>query len=285
MKFINPLENEKLYLYHYTQINTAINFILKDNTIKLSSFSKVNDPRENKSWDISLFVNEGIKLETQERNSLSKEVSEILKANAKMVCFSRDKPTVNDTFQPGNILCRGLANPSMWHHYAGEHNGVCLMFNKERLKSIFENTLKKRHLVHGNVKYSNEGSVPNLQGDPFVLDLLVPSGKNWYFDAIQNHFSLWYKELFFKKLIDWSNEDEYRWVYLDVNPGPIYLNFGDALEGILIGEEVDQTKCNQIKEYGVRYSIEIGKLTWVNGYPRIEPLVIRTSENQYHCFE
>jgi len=37
-------------------------------------------------------------------------------------------------------------------------------------------------------------------------------------------------------------------VYLDENPDPICLDFGDALEGIMIGEGVTESKREQIIE-------------------------------------
>ncbi|MBL4623180.1 MAG: DUF2971 domain-containing protein [Immundisolibacteraceae bacterium] len=272
MKFINPLLDDKLYLYHYTPSDTAINYILKDNTIQFSPFSNVNDPRESKNWEISPSVNVDANLKREEYESISREVSAILKCNAKLVCFSQDNSSAKKgAWQPQELFDRGFSKPSMWHHYAGGHDGVCLMFNRKKLISIFEDSLKKQHLFHGAVNYSNEGIIPKLQEDPYFIDLILVNNKNSYFTAIQNHLSLWYKHLFLRKLIDWSNESEYRWVYLDENPDPICLDFGDALEGIMIGEGVTESKREQIIQEGIKRYAEVANLSWKNGYPIVKP--------------
>lgn len=269
MKLINPLQDKNAYLYHYTKSDTALNFILKNNTIKLNSFSSVNDPRENKTWNISPFVNAEAKIEHDEYERIANEVSSYLKANAKLVCFSRDKAEANGELHPNAIFDRGFSKPSMWHHYADEYNGVCLMFNKQKLIKIFKDQLEEKHLFHGAVTYTNEGILPKLNGDPFVIDLLLASDSESYFSAIHRHFNIWYKQLYLQKLLDWSNEDEYRWVYLDNNPDPRYLEYGDALEAIAVGDAVDNDKYQAFRSHCKANSADIGQVTWRNGFPTI----------------
>src|SRR5215468_11207586 len=90
-ELINPLPSEAFYLYHYTSSETALNYILKNGTLMFNSFQKVNNPRESKQWDMSTMVNGDLNLKHKDYQLLAREVSEILKGNAKLVCFSRDK--------------------------------------------------------------------------------------------------------------------------------------------------------------------------------------------------
>lgn len=270
MKLINPLQDGNAYIYHYTSCDTAISHILRNKTLCLNSFKNVNDPRESKHWDMSPFVHAGLKLEPKQYDAISLEVSQIIKSKAKLACFSRDKSIAVKARQPEAFLNRGFAKPSMWHHYGNGHNGVCLMFNREKLINAFSEQLRSQHFFYGPVTYTDKGILPNLQGDPYVIDLLQVKDTSSYFEAIQTHFDRWYRHLFLHKLSDWSNEDEYRLVYLDEHPEPRYLEFGDSLEAIVIGEGVDEAWYEEYRKYCIVYKSEVAQLAWHNGYPKIE---------------
>ena len=238
MKLINPLPAGASYLYHYTSADTALNHILKNGTLKFNSFSLVNDPRESKSWDVAAFVRAELNLSYEQYDAISREVSDILKANAKLVCFSRDKDGAIGKWQPEALFDRGFTKPSMWHHYSDKHSGLCLMFDQNKLDQAFRKKLNSDRLVSGKVVYSNKGILPNISRDPFVLNLLHVRRVEDYLSAIGSHLQIWFPELFLRKLTDWEHEDEYRWIYLDGHAEPIYVDFEDALEAIIIGERV-----------------------------------------------
>ena len=270
MKLINPLQEGNSYIYHYTSCKTALTQILRNKTLKLNSFKNVNDPRESKHWDISPFVRADSDIELEQYKAISLEVSQVIKSNAKLVCFSRDKPSAVGAWQPDALLDRGFSKPSMWHHYANGHNGVCLMFNRKKLIRAFSKQLESQHFFHGSVTYTDEGILPNLQSDAYVINLLQVTDKPSCLAAIQAHFDRWHKRLFLHKLRDWANEDEYRFVYLDKHPKPLYIEFGDSLEAIVVGEAVDKAKHEEYLRHCVVLEAEIAHLTWYNGYPRIE---------------
>lgn len=270
MKLINPLPPDASYLYHYTSTDTALDHILKDGTLKFNSFSEVNDPKERKEWDISPLVRLNTNLSLEQYDAISREVSDILKANAKLVCFSRDKDETKGSRQLDARFGRGFVKPSMWHHYAGKHDGLCLMFDSNKLQNAFAKQLDTTRLVSGEVIYSNQGSLPRLQGDTFIIDLTSVTNTVDYISAIQSHLNRFFAELFLRKLSDWAHEDEFRWIYFDVNPDPLYLEFGDSLEAIVVGEQVKESKSEEILRYCVKYRAEIANLNWHNGFPKIE---------------
>lgn len=270
MKLINPLPPDVSYLYHYTTADTALNHILKKRTLKFNSFSKVNDPRESKEWDISPFVRMGLNLELGQYDAISREVSEILKGNAKLVCFSRDKNEAVGKWQPGALLERGFSKPSMWHHYGEKHNGLCLMFDRNKLNNSFIKALDQSRLFSGEVHYSNRGILPKMGDDPFIINLTAVSCATSYLSAIHAHLSRWFSELFLRKLTDWANEDEYRWIYFGDDANPVYVDFEDSLEAIVIGEHVSNTHSEDILRYCVKYHADVANLDWHNGFPKIE---------------
>lgn len=270
MKLINPLSPDASYLYHYTSTDTALNHILKSGTLKFNSYGLVNDPRENKEWDISPFVRADLNFSLEQYNEKSREISNMFKANAKLVCFSRDKDEAIGKWQPEALFDRGFAKPSMWHHYGDKHCGLCLMFDRNKLHKAFVQKLETNRLQSGRVTYSNEGKVPSLVNDPFVINLTACNNDANYLSTIQEHLDIWFPKLFLRKLTDWANEDEYRWVYLDSDPDPRYVDFEDALEAIVIGENVPKTHYEDILRYCVKYHADVANLNWHNGYPKIE---------------
>lgn len=275
MKFINPLPSSELYVYHYTKVDTALNYILKDGTLRLNSFSAMNDPRENKSWTIATMVRSSFNLDLKDWVALSENVSNTLKQNVKLSCFSKDREAAVNKWQPDALLDRGFARPAMWHHYADRHNGICLMFGREKLTAAFSQQVDQEKLFPRTVLYSDDGIVLRMGKDPFSMDLTgltdlsnLPTEPRFLNEVI-NHRDRWMPDLFFTKLKDWSNEEEFRWVYLDDNPRPLSLKFHDALEGIIIGESVSSVHEEDFLRYCALYEADITHLEWRNGYPAI----------------
>lgn len=59
---INVADHKK-YLYHYTSAQAAIEYILKGRTLRLSSHSSTNDPKERKGWLFDLQPAKGATLD------------------------------------------------------------------------------------------------------------------------------------------------------------------------------------------------------------------------------
>jgi len=74
VEIINPLPRDASYIYHYTSVDTALNCILKDGTLKFNPFSQVNDPRESKAWDMSPFVRADLNLSLEEYDAIARAI-------------------------------------------------------------------------------------------------------------------------------------------------------------------------------------------------------------------
>lgn len=264
---INPLSGNNEYLYHYTKSSTVINHIFNKKTLMLSSFTKVNDPREYKDWDFITLVPASLNFTLQEYDQRSKEVSDFLKQNAKMICFCADKAEAVGKWMPDAMFYRGYSKPTMWHHYADQHKGVCLVFEKSKLENAFKKHLKTERLYSGKVTYSNEGSLPKLSNDPFFIDLIYENnvGMN---SIIDDHLKRWLNILFFRKLSDWQTEDEFRFVYLDIDQEDLFVNFGDALICVLLGEAISNDEASLIEGYCRKNKVPMANMSWKNGFPK-----------------
>ena len=62
LPMIYGLRDHERYVYHYTSLATARDYILKNRTLRLGTFARTNDPRESKDWTFNLSSRTGIDL-------------------------------------------------------------------------------------------------------------------------------------------------------------------------------------------------------------------------------
>ncbi|WP_444945133.1 DUF2971 domain-containing protein [Microbulbifer sp. VTAC004] len=218
-----PEFDREKYLYHYTSMDTAINHILKNKTLLFNPLANVNDPMESDPnyWAFS------------SSGKFRDQLSDYFKNRIKTVCFSRD---VQGDWEPGccpsDFCARGHSKPRMWATYGDDNKGVCLIFDKELLRQAFENGLNGQgRLLHGAVRYGKQ--LPADKRKAAVTDLKVFEGN--FEEALQKKIEDHHDIYFFYKHVDWSTEDEYRFVITGGEPRPIELAFDDALVGVVVG--------------------------------------------------
>lgn len=67
-------------------------------------------------------------------------------------------------------------------------------------------------------------------------------------------------------MIDWSNEDEFRWIFLTHTKDDLFFDYGDSLKGIVFGENTKECVINEminITNYEVKYT----GIKWKNCSP------------------
>lgn len=247
--------NDRKYLYHYTSAETAMR-ILHSNSLLFGKLSNVNDTTESKirlSFDVSTDI--------LSKDYLKKcqAITDYLKDNKdefQLLCFSMDtrvnskmrreylkRISENEAYY--DVYGRGFALPRMWAQYAHNHNGVCFVFNKEKL---IEKIKSERSFCEAHeVNYSDVVSTYHIkakQVDSLYDKIKLDSNGNLpYLTEMKNNDFLKYN--FFSKFSDWSNEQEYRIIIYSYDPErQKILNLSDAIEGIVIGERMDETNKN-----------------------------------------
>lgn len=131
------------YLFHYTRRDRAFARIVPDGQLRFSPLDRLRDPLENKPWTLGVAqyggeVNNGVGLRARlaagwALNTLANSV----RTRARILAFTHDAPGYEDFAAFG----RGWARASMWEHYAENHLGVCLVFDKERAVSAIGSSL------------------------------------------------------------------------------------------------------------------------------------------------
>lgn len=249
--YVDEFDDRK-YLYHYTSAETAMK-ILHSNSLLFGKLSNANDTTESKiriSFDVPTDVSNKTYLEK------CQAITDYLKDNKdgfQLLCFSMDtrvttkmrreylkRISENEAYY--DVYGRGFALPRMWAQYAHNHNGVCFIFNKERL---IEKIKSDRSFCEAyDVNYADIVSTYHIkekQVDSLYNKIRFESnGTLPYLTEMKNNDFLKYN--FFSKSSDWSNEQEYRIIIYSCEAERQKIsNLADAIEGIVIGERMDDT--------------------------------------------
>lgn len=260
--YVDEFNCEK-YLYHYTNFETAIRIICS-NTLLFSSITKTNDTSESKmkinfeykeSEDINKYKDMVFKI-TEYFNRYSEIVQ--------LLCFSSDaKISDNDKQKYLSVMenkdkyydvsGRGFALPRMWAQYASNNEGVCFIFNRDKL--INQVNRKIDFTKCASVKYKKFFDKYFITAERMeaLYDkiTLVANGTLTLLNMIQKDKDfLAYN--FFEKLDDWKNEHEFRIIALidkkNIGDTRVPLNgVTSFLEGIVIGEKMDEAYEKTIK--------------------------------------
>ncbi|MBX9894500.1 MAG: DUF2971 domain-containing protein [Nitrosomonas sp.] len=280
------------YLYHYTRAETALTKILPNRTLRASPFVDMNDPRESKAWGFSPIGYKSGDLESQKdddrinelRRVDAQKATELAQQSTRVLCFSQDDLMRRSSSDSEHPIGRGFANSAMWAHYAGNHSGVCLVFDATLLASAITEWYEEGdHAVRrtgwmfpGNVEYlDREHDLTFVRGSPYVFE---PDVRSLRMETL-SHVGRHYRELFLQKSLDWKYENEYRYVFWAEGTEPLYVPFKDALTGIVVGENFGyyselgrlaeagfvRAMDNQCRDLGVQQVM----LWWHNGIPRV----------------
>jgi hypothetical protein len=262
------------YLGHYTAHETAFGRILPQGQLRMSPYSRVNDPLENKPWQIPPTAFYSSSKPLWEWWTFGKGIQEIWQT-AKLLALTEEAPAVE--YQgAASRYGRCWARARMWDRYAMDHTGVCLVFDAERLRANIVDSLSVQNLAHpyfGSVEYTAEGPFPRLHG------LVVPTppdrpSEPGHARFVEQH----HRDFFFLKALDWRSEYEYRFVV--TAPGDEYLHvaYGDALVAVVVGEKFPGSEVLNARRACERAGARPLALKWASGGPAL--LRLRTPEER-----
>lgn len=218
---INYKTNNGDSIFHFTKFSTAVEYILPQRQLKLSSLINTNDPREYKSYGFGVkngFFDEDQKINQQ--LSWNQKISDLLREKVKVLCFSTDYVYNDEPFDGYNL-------PRMWAQYGENHLGICLDIDFDRF--IEENKDFIADCKKDKISYLSRIKYPNID-----FDKIKEFGINSYVSEYrQANFS----KLFFTKFIDWETEREFRILYVDNADIDRYLSIKKSLNRIILGME------------------------------------------------
>lgn len=184
-------------LFHYTKPDTLFD-ILKTMTLKTSSLSEMNDINE---VNVSTYNLCDVFWEMQ--------LQEFLNIRCSTISFCQ-----NYSFE--GYQEEGSNHPRMWSLYADDNKGACIVIDEKSFLEINKDVLQNHFYKMESVDYS------------FYLDHTKPCSNESALEYTQRN----YREIFFQKHFDWSQECEKRLFGIDL---PKYLNIKGAIKHICLG--------------------------------------------------
>ena len=257
------------YVCHYTTTETFLAHILPTMKLRLSSFSRVNDPRESRAWYCSLTVPDEVADREWNITQLSASFTAYMKETAKLLCVTRDDPNF-DPNREAYLYGRCYAHPSMWDRYAGNHSGVCLMFDIEDLGAAVARASEGR----GDVYYQavSYADMPPVEHPAYALDAsdLFRRGEA---EVFRDHQIKHHGALYFWKSRDWAAEFEYRWVVLDSESSDIFVNIEECLAGVIFGDAFTAHTIPMVAQMLADRDVTLAQMRYRNGHPTVLPVI------------
>lgn len=248
------------FLFHYTSLETARDHILPSKALRFSQRIALNDPHESKNHHWIPISPAGV-----EPNSITDRIDDYYLRNVKVCCLSRDDPDAEPRDQfPLDLYALGHMKQRMWATYGHRHKGVCLVFDKQRLKAAFEGKrCDPERLFFGDVSYGRPTSEGLIESYSIKIKYFTKD-----FDAaLRNLLDGRWRTHFLFKHQDWRTEFEYRFVLVGNRQQNEHLTYDDALVGIVLGMDVDAQSGGTIVQLEETQDIPIVQLP-VQGFTK-----------------
>lgn len=265
------------YLYHYTSWQVAKEHILSgDQSIRFGFMSEMNDPLEftgvspnlygdsKGDRDLPLRIWGAIKLVTREKVQLFCTTEDICsKSCASVIRTSKGLQNVTQILERAK---RGFGHAPMWHHYAEQHQGVCLIFNKKILQTEIGKALESQGIVlQGSISYTEERDEGIDFNKHFKMEDVADFDGDQLEGCVKKIVRLDGYQHLFNKNIDWSYEKEFRWAFISDNQENIFVPVKNALAGIVLGCDFDSSLHADAKCLAQQNNIPIERVFWNNG--------------------
>jgi hypothetical protein len=254
------------FVYHYTKLTTARK-ILSSRSLKMGKFASTNDPKESKQWFFSPFTAKQTGFGSFDSKSFSTRFSAALKQSTRVACFSCDQQGLTGD-HIRDFFLRGWSKPRMWAQYAGNHRGVCLVFDREALHEAIVNRFGVDAIILCNcVSYADRNVLTHFDDlDGYVIDW--DAFRRMGFDTyVQDHLRRFGQPLFFEKLSDWRDEAEFRWVVFCKSEDDLFVNITSSLKGIMFGDRCPKASATGIVSTVCDLNLEYVQLRWKNSGP------------------
>ena len=273
------LQDCEKYVYHYTRAKTLAEKILPHHRLRFSRFRDVNDPREAKDWVLAFHsLSSNLDFDWQTKQT---EVNKLLKHTWCIGCFTSDVYEALGTREREDrgediiaaMYERGHSHPRMWAQYGDSYKGACLVLDKARLDTAVKSAagFGGSSVRACRVEYRNPPPLHSI-GQPDPLMMSMDAVEHLGLDrAVEAHIAQHWKELFFVKARDWEQECEFRWLVKMDSGDEFFVDIGNSLVGIALGDRFPDRFKPAIGKYAITNDVSITIMDWKNGFPQPMP--------------
>lgn len=251
-------------IFHYTRRSLALEKILYGNCFKFSFFSMTNDPYEYKNKIVGV-AGWGWDTDVEKKIHESKRLlDKLLISQTLFISFCENEIKNND------LINHGFLKSRMWSQYGENHEGICLIFSKEKIIEKLKTLKCKENILWHQkveyVEYVNDHSHHQIMSiDSNSFDHAPPK------DIAINHLIKNYKTLLFRKQSDYRDEQEYRFVILSNNnilesSSIPQFEVKSCLIGVILGDRFPKVYFPSIKNLCDNLDVKCKKLHWEAGH-------------------
>lgn len=216
-------------LYHFTRLDTFLNYILPSETLMSNSLAQMNDPREYHPWGFGSVNLPYEKLfpgyySDQTHIDCILKFGQMTKDRFQVICFSGAKHN-------------GWDNEMMWAHYADRQKGICLEFDEAALKNSINNHFPGTRFEFQDVDYEQKIT----RRGPWVNW----NGRLFHEENVRNFLEALSRQVTFNKSHFWEKEDEKRLLFLN-HSERLFIPIRGALKAVHIGLGIPKPAHDEI---------------------------------------
>jgi hypothetical protein len=259
------LEPEGL-LAHYTSAAVVFEHVLSTGSLRMSPYSAMRDPAENKDlvpgtagWGEEISGPEALAAWMA-----AVEHIKVIRDSMRVLSLTRESggPGGMNTFE----CC--WARPRMWEQYGDAHRGTCLVFDRDRLEQRLNHEFDFKVYL-GNVRYTQAGIAQSAARTIIDQRIFDPEQR---VRAVAEYVDKNYEDFYFLKTDDFASEHEFRAVLMSEGQDFAYVEFGDALVAVILGERFPDWQIPGAQQACEEGGVELRKMHWERGRPYALPV-------------
>jgi hypothetical protein len=148
------------------------------------------------------------------------------------------------------------------------HCGACLLFERPKLERAIRDTSPREHTYMRDVDYTREGIATRRGPIRTLIDERIFDGKERA-QAVADYVAARHDAFFFLKSDDFATEYEYRVVLAAGSDEYAYIDYGDALVGIVLGERFPVWQRPAAVAACADLDVKLGRMHWEHGRPHV----------------
>ena len=260
------------YLFHFTSWQVARDHILGGNkSLRFGPLRRTNDPDEFTGiGGPAVFAGYDPQQHKEHLRPAQAGLEKAATSSVFVLCFSQDDLDIHEpmdgypsSYQMVHEGRRGFDNAPMWNHYADKHEGVCIVFEKSRLIAEFIEKIDAKRFFYGSVEYSRFLLGRNHFAGQLPFDLsTMGQSEQQYYDAARKILLDIKLQPWFEKETCWQSENEYRLMYVGNDEKEIFVNFGSAICGLILGCDFEANAHSIASALGEANEIPVRRLHW-----------------------
>lgn len=250
-------------LAHYTKSAYVFEDILPSGTLRLSPYRLMRDPIENK--DILPSIAWSGDAPDADR-AIQQVYTELKAARDRMRVLSFTHDADERSEYSGFDCC--WARPRMWEQYGDFHRGACLLFDRPRLERAIHDAWPRERTYMRDVDYSREGIAASRGPIRTLIDERIFEGKERA-QAVAEYVADRHDAFFFLKSDDFATEYEYRVVLAAGDDDYAYVEYRDALVGVVLGERFPEWQRPAAIAACSDLALKLGRMHWEHGRPHV----------------